>query len=189
MGLLPCPERLHCGHDRAYRSPDRTLRSRLPRPNPREEHDGPGRSPAHQRQPRRRRYKRWATGYGPALHPTCCTSHAVLYSGPRSLPLLLLDPARRRRPWHVRLLRRPRRSRDHAALRSTPGAISPPLGILDVNRTARYRRFQGRVEMSTRCEVPGPAFWRRHGMTEARNGMSSPLEGVRVVETGSLLAG
>src|SRR5262249_18445815 len=72
----------------------------------------------HQRRPRR-----------PAatLHAPAAPDRPLRHRHPRPLPLLIVHPARRRRPRHVRIFRRPRRlARPPVALRPTPAPNTPP---------------------------------------------------------------
>ncbi len=105
LGVLPRPERVHGGHDRADRGAGRALRARVPRPRPGAQRARPGRDRARQRELRRRRHQRRRPGPPAALHAARDPAEPVLDAGRRALHLLVVDAAGRRRPRPVRLLR------------------------------------------------------------------------------------
>ena len=78
------------------------LRARAP-------HHGPGRPRAPRRQLRRRRHRRGPNRPHPAADPPGRVPPPVAHAGARSVPVLVGDPARTGRPWHVRVARGPGR--------------------------------------------------------------------------------
>ena len=87
------------------RGAGRAFRARLPRPDPARSALGPARTRGARPQPRRRRHQRRRDG--PAASSSRRPVAPLVPTGRRSrrLPLLRVDPARRRRPRHVRLRR------------------------------------------------------------------------------------
>ena len=92
------------------RGADRALRARLPRSGAGAGGARPGRARGRQPQLHRRRHqrRRWATCA--RCWRARCARLALHDAQPPDLPVLVVDAARRRRPRHVRLPRRPRRA-------------------------------------------------------------------------------
>src|SRR5262249_46874293 len=103
VGLLPRAAWLRRRHAGASRAPDRTLRSRLPRPRPRAKRQTSRRYRAAQREPGRRRHRVGSHRYDSA-HDATDVAH-LLDASQRPLHLLRSHAARRGRPWHVRVFR------------------------------------------------------------------------------------
>ena len=100
------PGWLDRGHDRRHRGPGRALRARLPRADPRPRLDERRRDGGLQPQLRGRRHQRRPDGPAPAVHPPRGAAGPVHDARRAAVHLLVGDPAGRRRPRHVRLLRR-----------------------------------------------------------------------------------
>ena len=102
LGVLPRPGRLGRGHDRADRGPGRALRARVPRPDPRPGDPLAGGDGGVRREPRRRRHQRRHPGHPPARVPAVAGARSVP-ARRRAVPVLVVDAARRRGPWHERV--------------------------------------------------------------------------------------
>ena len=117
LGVLPRAERLDGRHDRPHRGAGRAVRARVPRPHRRPARDGPGGDGAARRELHRRRHQRRGRRPAPvrrAPGARRCTRGRTPVDGP--VPVLVVDPARRRRARHVRLARGARCVRRDAGL-------------------------------------------------------------------------
>lgn len=100
LGLLPRPERINLRHAAKARSPDRTLRPRIPRLHSRPPHPLTSWIRKNGRQPDRRRHQR--RRHEPAPTPLPPHPPPIRNLRPRYLSLLVIDSTRRRSPRHVR---------------------------------------------------------------------------------------
>ena len=103
-------------HDRAYRGPDRALRSRLPRPRAGACGDNARGAGGLQRQLHRWRHQRRPPGPAPAFHAASRAGGPLPYAGRGALSLLGFDAAGGRGARDVRVARGQGRARPGAAL-------------------------------------------------------------------------
>ena len=107
VGVLPRPQRLDGRHDRGDRAPDRALRARLPRRScSRASVRGPAELEADNPNYVGGDINGGAADLRQMLARPVLRASPYATPNPRHLPLLVVDPARRRRPRHVRLPRR-----------------------------------------------------------------------------------
>ena len=109
VGLLPRAQRVRLRHDWEDRGTGGAFRAGVSRADPEEERPASRGIGGVQSELRRRRHQRWCSGSRPALLPSRPHSQPLHRPLDRHLHLLLVDAARRRCAWHVRLLRRPDR--------------------------------------------------------------------------------